>query len=142
MIDKELLEQIESLHKEYEDLNKRLDQIEKKSKTIITDSVEGSDNKFPYTKHNFNIIGVQMFKSEYSKSTYKKMIKTTKYKLDKSINQLEYQLKYVEDKNSEIRRIIRYKYEDNLSWIQIMFKMGYNSESVAKMKLKRFLEKF
>ena len=57
----------------------------------------------------------------------------------KLITNLEYELNNVED--SEIRRIIRHKYEENLNWIQIMFKMNYDSESKAKMKLKRFLEK-
>ncbi len=53
--------------------------------------------------------------------------------------QLEYELNYIKD--PEIRDIIRYKYNDFKSWVQIMFLMKYNSESVAKMKLKRFLEK-
>ena len=142
MIDKELLTQIESLHEEYRDIKRRIDEIERKSKAIVSDSVQGSDEDFPYTKHSFKVQGVKMFKPKYSKSTYKKMLNSTKYKLDKAIKQLEYQLKSVDDKNSEIRRIIRYKYEDGLSWIQVMFKMKYKSESTAKVKLKRFLEKF
>ena len=141
MIDKELLNQIESLHKEYNDINKRLKQFEINSKTIVSDSVQGSDEEFPYTKHNFKVKGVKMFKPKYSKSIYKKMLNSSKHKLDKAIKQLEYQLNSIEDKDSEIRRIIRYKYEDNLSWIQVMFKMEYKSESTAKVKLKRFLEK-
>ena len=68
----------------------------------------------------------------------RKLIQENKRKIDKKIINLEYELKKVED--SEIRQIIRFKYEDNLSWVQIMFKMKYNSESTAKMKLKRFLE--
>lgn len=67
------------------------------------------------------------------------MIKDKTYKLDKMRIQLEYELNYVED--AELRDIIRYRYNDNKTWLQIMFLMNYNSESVAKMKLKRFLEK-
>lgn len=140
MINKELLEQIESLNEELKDLRNRLKTIDKKSKTISIDSVQGSSSEYPYTKHNFTIEGVKMFKSKHSRSTYKRMIKSAEHKLEKLINQLEYELKYIEDKDSEIRRIIRYKYEDNLNWIQVMFKMHYNSESKAKVKLKRFLE--
>lgn len=73
------------------------------------------------------------------KRKYKKMIKNKAYRLDKMRLQLEYELNYVE--NAELRDIIRYRYNDNKTWLQIMFLMNYSSESVAKMKLKRFLEK-
>lgn len=73
------------------------------------------------------------------KRKYKKMIKNKTYRLDKMRLQLEYELNYVE--NAELRDIIRYRYNDNKTWLQIMFLMNYRSESVAKMKLKRFLEK-
>lgn len=73
------------------------------------------------------------------KRKYKKMIKNKTYRLDKMRLQLEYELNYVE--NAELRDIIRYRYNDNKTWLQIMFLMNYSSESVAKMKLKRFLEK-
>ena len=55
------------------------------------------------------------------------------------LTNLEYELKKIED--SEVRQIIRLRYEDNLNWIQIMFKMDYKSEEKARIKLKRFLEK-
>ena len=61
------------------------------------------------------------------------------YKLDKMRLQLEYELNYVE--NAELRDIIRYRYNDNKTWLQIMFLMNYNSEEKARIKLKRYLEK-
>ena len=122
-------------------MRKRLETIDKKSKAVTVDSVQGSDSEYPYTKHSFTVEGVKMFKTKHSRSTYKKMIRSSEHKLEKLINQLEYELKYIEDKDSEIRRIIRHKYEDNLSWIQVMFKMNYNSENTARMKLERFFEK-
>ena len=67
------------------------------------------------------------------------MIKEKTYKLDKMRLQLEYQLNYVE--NSELRDIIRYRYNDNKTWLQIMFLMNYKSEEKARIKLKRYLEK-
>lgn len=141
MLTKELLDSIESLRKELKDLKKRLRIINKKSKTVITDSVQASSSEYPYTQYNVTVEGVRMFKTKHSRSTYKRMIKNSEHKLEKLINQLEYELKYIEDKDSEIRRIIRYKYEDNLNWIQVMFKMKYKSENTARMKLERFFEK-
>lgn len=139
MIDKELLEQITALHNEVEDLEKRLKKIENKENKIVIDSVKGSSSQFPYTQHSCVIEGVEYPKSKRSKYIYRKQIKDKKRKLDKLINKIEYELNYIED--SEIRQIIRYKYEDNLNWIQIMFKMRYDSESKARMKLERFFEK-
>ena len=139
MIDKELLEQITALHNEVEDLEKRLKKIENKDTKIVKDSVKSSSSQFPYTQHSCVIEGVEYPKSKRSKYIYRKQIKDKKRKLDKLINKIEYELNYIED--SEIRQIIRYKYEDNMNWVQIMFKMGYDSESKAKMKLQRFFEK-
>ena len=42
---------------------------------------------------------------------------------------------------SNIRQIFEYRYIDNMNWIQIMHKMGYNAESTARVQHDRFLEK-
>lgn len=141
MIDKELLERITTLNNELQDLEKRLKKIENKECTTVKDSVQGSSTSYPYIQHSCVIEGVEYPKTKKSRYIYKKQIKEKRRKIDKLINQLEYELNYIEDKDSEVRQIIRYKYEDNKTWLQIMFLMKYNSESVAKMKLKRFLGK-
>lgn len=136
---KEFLDNIENTNKELENLKKRLAKIENKECTVVKDSVQGSSGSYPYIKHNCVIEGVEIPKNRHLKHKYKKLIKSKEYKLEKLRVQLEYELNYV--KNSEIRDIIRYKYNDNMKWIQVMFEMKYSSESTAKMKLKRFLEK-
>lgn len=136
---KEFLDNIENTNKELENLKKRLAKIENKECTVVKDSVQGSSGSYPYIKHNCVIEGVEIPKNRHLKHKYKKLIKSKEYKLEKLRVQLEYELNYV--KNSEIRDIIRYKYNDNMTWIQVMFEMKYSSESTAKMKLKRFLEK-
>lgn len=139
MINKEFLEQISSLHNELDDLEKRLRKIESKETKTVKDSVQGSSTGYPYIKHSCTIEGVEYPKTKRSRYIYKKQIKSKKANLEKFINKLEYELNYIED--SEIRQIIRYRYEDNISWISIMHKMKYNSEEKARIKLKRFLEK-
>ena len=138
MIDKELLEQISALHSELEDLEKRIEKIENKESRVVKDSVQGSSKSYPYIKHSCTIEGIEYPKTKRSIYIYKKQIKSKQVKLDKLINKLEYELNYIED--SELRKIIRHKYEDNMTWLQIMFEMKYDSESKAKMKLKRFLK--
>lgn len=137
MITKEMLKEIEHTAEELKDLRLRLDKMERKENKIIGDSVTGSSKYFPYTKHSFKIIGIPKIKN--NKNKYRKMIKSKEHKLEKKRLQLEYELNYVQD--ADIRKIIRYRYNDGLTWLQIMFEMGYTSESVAKMKLKRFLKK-
>ena len=139
MIDKTDLEQMSSLHKEIEDLQERLDKLNKPLKQVI-DSVQGSSTSYPYIKHNCVIEGVEYPKQGSQKRKLRKLINENKRELDKRINNLEYELKKVKD--SEVRQIIRLRYEDNLNWIQIMFKMDYKSESTARTKLDRFLEKY
>lgn len=136
---KELLDEIENINEELKSLNKRLAKIKNKEYTATGDSVQGSSQYFPYIKHNIKIEGVEIPKNKHLKRKYRKMIESKKYKLEKLKIQLEYELNYIKD--SKIRDIIRYKYNDGMTWLQVMFEMGYNSESKAKMKLKRFLEK-
>lgn len=136
---KEFLDKIENTNKELESLNKRLFKIENKENTVVTDSVQKSSSRYPYMKHNCVVEGVEVPKNRNLKHKYRKLIKSKKYKLEKLRLQLEYELNYVEE--AEIRDIIRYRYNDNKTWIQIMFLMKYNSEEKARIKLKRFLEK-
>ena len=136
---KEFLDEIENTNEELERLKKRLARIENKEHAIIKDSVQGSSKNYPYIKHSCVIEGVEIPKNRHLKYKYKKMIKQKEYKLDKLRIQLEYELNYI--KEADIRDIIRYRYNDNKTWLQIMFLMKYSTESTAKMKLKRFLEK-
>lgn len=139
MINKEFLKQMESINNELVGLKKRLRNLENKECTSVKDSVRGSSTSYPYIQHSCVIEGIEVPQNRHLKAKYRKMIRSKTYKLEKLKIQLEYELNYIKD--SEIRDIIRYKYNDGKSWIQIMFLMKYNSESVAKMRLKRFLEK-
>lgn len=141
-MDKELLSQINSTRREIEELREKIDKINNKPVKTVIDSVKGSSVSYPYTQHNCVIEGLdnkKIIANKKSRNKYKKQIKNKEFKLMKLITNLEYELNNVED--SEIRRIIRHKYEEDLNWIQIMFKMEYDSESKARMKLERFLKK-
>lgn len=139
-MNKDVLEQINSIRRELKDLNSRIIVLNQQTNPVVVDSVQGSSATYPYIQHNCKIEGsVESFKNKNIRKKYKKQIKSKEYKLDKLKNQLEYELNYVED--SEIRRILRYKYEDDLNWVQIMHKMEYNSEDKARKKIERFFEK-
>lgn len=143
MIKKEDLDKFEKLKKESENLEKRIKRIENRPRKILSDSVRGSSKSYPYIQHSVVINGLDESPTyRHGKDTLKKlkkMQKDKKYKIDKMITKIEYELNFIED--SEIREIIRLKYQDGLSWLRIMHELGYSSESAARMKLERFFEK-
>lgn len=141
MISKKELKQIESIRKEIVYFENKLKKIEEKPIKIVQDSVQASSVEFPYTRHTAKIEG---FENPRNLKKYKKLIKSKKYELEKALNHLEYELNKIED--SELRMIIRYKYQDNMNYIQISHKMNENdtkiyTEDSVRMKLSRFLEK-
>lgn len=135
MITKNDLKQIESMQKEITYFENKLKKIDEKPIKEVQDSVRGSSAEFPYVTHTCKIEG---FESPRNRNKYKKMIRSKQYKLEKALNHLEYELNKIED--SEIRMIIRYKYQDNYSWVKIMHLMEYDSEDVARKKLERYFK--
>lgn len=135
-MNKKDLEQVVALKNEIKDINRRLQNNNISS--TVADSVKASSSSFPYTECHKIIRGVD-YKKQMRDSRYRKMIISKKKKIEKLLRQIEYDLNHIED--SEIRQIIRYKYFDNCSWLQIMHKMNYRSEEKARIKLKRFFEK-
>lgn len=135
-MNKKDLEQIMFLKREVKDLERRLQNNNINS--VIADSVKGSSTNFPYIECHRVIQGVD-YKKQIRDRKYRKLLKSKRDKINKLLVQIEYDLNYIED--SEIRQIIRFKYFDDYSWIQIMHKMNYKSEEKARIKLKRFFEK-
>lgn len=135
-MNKKDLEQIISLKAEIADLEQRLQNNTTTSN--VADSVKGSSTNFPYTECHKTIRGVD-YKKQMRDNCYRKMIVSKKKKIEKLLRQIEYDLNNVED--SEIRRIIRYKYFDNYSWVKIGHKMGTSTDAV-RMTLKRFFENY
>ena len=146
MITKKSLKQIAGRKKEILYLEKKIENIENKPIKIVTDSVSGNSSEFPYTSHNFKIEG---FETPKNLKKYKKLLKESKYKLEKTIINLEYELKKIDDSN--LCMIIRYKYIEGMNYIQIAHEMNknpdrsqknklYTDESVRK-QLERFFEK-
>ena len=135
-MNKKDLEQVVALKSEIKDIERRLQN--NVSSSTVADSVKGSSSSFPYIECHRTIRGVD-YKKQLKDSRYRKMLESKHEKITKLLIKIEYELNYIED--SEIRQIIRYKYFDNCSWLQIMHKMNYSSEEKARIKLKRFFEK-
>ena len=129
------LEQYVNLKREITYLEKKIDKLEQKS-TITSDYVQtGFIGK---RKKVSTIVGIDE-KQQKRLSKYKTQLQSFKLQLDQKRVELEEFIEQIED--TDLRLIIRYRYEDDFSWIKIMHLMNYEAESTARMKVDRFLEK-
>lgn len=138
-----VLIQYNDIKSEITDLQDRIRKIESKG-YVISDSVKGSSNIFPYTIQNYKATGFD----DISINKVHKLESILKEKCDQLIDlniEAEEFLKNVDD--SEIRQILRYKYIDDKNWIQISNDMNYlykkdkYTPDSVRMKHDRFLKK-
>ncbi|MCI8760436.1 MAG: hypothetical protein HFJ34_04875 [Clostridia bacterium] len=129
MTKKELVEYCD-LKKEIEDLEKRIDKIHRMTE-MVSDTVQNG------YKHRAVVFGIDLTRKR-KLHIYENKLQNFYDKLFEEQNKIE---DYIETiPKSDIRQIFRYKYIDNLNWLQIMHQMKYKAESTARMKHDRFLE--
>lgn len=124
----ERLKQYRHLREEIKELSEEIHKLES------ADIVQGSDNEFPYIKHNMKVIGagecirtLEMLKKNLRR------IKAEYHALNKFINDIS---------DSELRRIFRYRYIDGWTFQKIAFKVGNGDEQVPRKKHNNFLKKY
>lgn len=86
----------------------------------------------------YGISGVNVKKYDLLEK-YELRLNAFKVILDNLRVEVEEFIQTIDD--SELRRILRYRYHDRFSWVKIMHLMEYETESKAKMKVQRLLEK-
>ena len=147
----ELVKESEELKKKISDLKSEIKKIEKRIAEIeagdhVKDKVRGGMGGI----ESFNIEGVPQKEYEKKKTllytkklTLKQRMETLEklqLKVERSKNDVETFISNVED--SRIRRILHWRYIENLSWNQVADRMGGgNSEDCAKKALQRFFKK-
>lgn len=133
---KERLIQYCELKREIADLESRIRRTEERS-DIVSDTVQTSSG-FPYKQHAVGISGINVRKYMLLEIYNHKLQKFYERLLEMQ-NEIEDFIETIED--SALRQIMRYRYIDNFGWVKIMHLMDYESESKARMKHDRFLEK-
>ena len=145
-MDKEVLEQYSSLKAEYQDLQGEITKLDKQIKKMETSRCQVSDSvKGTRTDGTYGSIRITGFPvPDYYRR--KKLLEDRKKKLDEFELQLLELTNEVDDyinsmADSRMRRMIRYKFFDELSWVQVAHKMGgkYTADSCRK-HIDRFLE--
>ena len=141
-MEKHILEQYTDMRAEEQDLVRRIQSLDAKLLNmemegyIVADSVTcGRKGKKP--------LGTRLIKGfpfpEYERKrellkTYKLQLQLADAKLLNLLNQVEEYLERIED--SRIRRVMRYRYIDNLSWVQVAHRMGgqHTAESCRNLR--------
>lgn len=96
---------------DYPHICAELHEIERKLREPVSDTVSGSELDFPYTQHTVSIRGVPA-----ELAAQRDMLAQQKAEIERFIRGLP---------NSKLRRIVKYKVVDELSWEQIAARMGH-----------------
>lgn len=131
----DLVEEVKDLRKRIQKLSDQINKIEQDG--CVKDSVKGGYGGvqtyriegFPYPEYSRKKTALYLYKAQ---------LENAEFELLELTNKVEEYIQSID--NSRIRRIIRYRFIDGLSWVQVAFKMGgrCTSESVRK-ELERFM---
>lgn len=141
---KDILAQYCDLREEVKDLHKRIVKTEDDIRKIeeegeVTDSVKGGCGGI----QSFKITGFPV--PEYSKKrslllVRKAKLKSLEYDLLELTNEIEEYISSLDD--SRIRRILRFRYIDDMTWAKVAVNMGgYTTEESVRKEHDRFLER-
>jgi len=132
----DLKEEVKDLRRRIQSKQRELDKIEEDG--TVTDSVKGGYGGIQH----FKISGFPY--PEYSRKKtalylYKAQLENAELELLELTNEVEDYIQSLTD--SRIRRILRYRYIDNMTWRQVAHKMGGRAtEDSVRMEHNRFLE--
>lgn len=139
-MEKHILEQYIDAQGEERDLVRRIQSVSDKllnmemSGYMVADSVTcGKRGKKSLGSRRIQGFPIPEYdRKKESLRTYKLQLELADMKLLKLLNQVEDYIETIED--SRIRRIMRYRYIDDLNWVQVALRMGKNhtAESCRK----------
>lgn len=144
-IEKNVLEQYSSIKKEIADIERMIaesnSKIKKFEKQVVSDTVTGT--RPDLTTGPIKITGIAQKHIEKENGLNRNRVqKMRKFKKKLEILALEVEEYIQKIPDSEIRRIARFRYTDNLEWRQVAVRMGKGyTEASCRKKMERFLEK-
>lgn len=137
---KELLKQYCDLQKEIKELEQRIERLRSKSVQVVTDSVKGSSNDFPYVEKTFIITGLEEDRREQQLEKLSNILYKRKAKCKEIAIEIEEFINTIPD--SRTRRVFTLRYIDGLSWLQIARKIERYDESYPRKVIHdKYLEK-
>ena len=107
--------------------------IHSNRKTMATDIVSGSSDEFPYSIRHFRIEGVDQSRE----SALQMRLQRKKKKLERELLEVEKYLDKLD--NPEIRNILRLRYKQGLSWMEVA-RICNSTEKAVQKRAERFLK--
>jgi hypothetical protein len=131
-LDRQTLNQYNSLKKEIKYLTEKIKRLEHKS--IVKDSVTGSSCKYPYSERSFSISGIPIIPSRELKRLRSRESEayTLKCEIEKFIDNID---------DSQVRMIFEMRYFDCKSWGYISMQLGSCHESYSRKIHDKYLNK-
>lgn len=113
--------------------------LRKRKQTIVTGSVKGSMNDFPYAETHFKVEGTPYtYSDDMRLRAEEKLLEERKNNAEKIKTEVEAWMNTI---SMRMQRIIRYKFFEGLSWEQAASKIGGKAtgESIKK-EYQRFMK--
>lgn len=130
-------QEIKDIQDKINDLEKHIGKMEEKG-YMVKDSVVGGEGGIQH----FPIEGCPW--PEYAKKrtlliTRRQQLQDRELKLLELTNRVEEYINQIED--SRMRRMITYRFLDNLTWVQVAYRMGkHHTEESCRKAVERFLQ--
>ncbi len=128
-----LLGEFSSLRKEIKETQARIAQLEKSNKLYASDVVKGSGKNYPYISHTVKVAGVADFSGKIEEQN--KVLQKRLIKLQGLISELQKIIDGIED--SEVRRIMQFRYVDGKTYKQVAQAMGCAGDGSTQLKQMR-----
>lgn len=142
---KNILDQYSSLLKEKQDIEKRIERLERKLDMIRTggnvlDAVRGGAGGLR-TYHIQGYPTAADDETTYLLSKNRRILRERERQIEETIIGIEQYISGIDD--SRMRRMISYRYIENLEWQEVAQKMGrHYTEYSCKKQMERFLKEF
>lgn len=139
-MEKSVLEQYIDACEIIKDVEKKIEKLEKKKKTIAQTNVSGSNPEFPYNPQHFKIQGTTFTPKDASElQQEEKILEQRKENAEALKIQVQ---EWINTIPMRMQRIIEYKIFDKLTWEETARKIGRGAtENSVKMEFQRFMQK-
>lgn len=138
-VDKKILEQYVDACALIGETEQDIKKLQRKRQTIVTGSVKGSMNDFPYAETHFKIEGTSFtYTDDAQLRIEEKLLEERKAQAEEIKVQVE---RWMNSIPVRMQRIIRYKFFEGMSWEQVAVRMGRKcTEGSIKMEFQRFMD--
>ena len=138
-MDKRILEQYMDAEAVIKETEQDIERLRTRRKTIVSGSVKGSMQDFPYAETHFKLEGTSFTYEEDGRLREEERLLEERKDNAKQIK-LQVQ-QWMNSLSTRMQRIIRYKFFEEMSWEQVADQMGRKAtgESIRK-EFNRFLE--